>query len=1113
MQRDPFYKKIVAELSSELNPETFELAVADLLRSSWPTLVPIKGGSDSGMDGGVGNFEGEPFPLVTTTSKDVIGNLTRNLTTYKNDGGQQKRVILATSQSLTPRRRKNLHQKAVSLGFTLIQIHDQTDLANRLYQSPKWCKELLNLEGDPAPISVVPKSSRPFYDQPVIGREEAIQWLKEVKGDSLLIGQPGSGKTFLLQQLTLREDYGLFVVSRNRGEIAAAVREHKPKILIVDDAHIEHNLLLDLKQLRDEIGADFIVLATCWPGEANAVADALLIAEKNVHTLDLLPRNDIVKVVQGVGIHDPSWLVREIVNQARGRPGLAVTLAHTCLQGGYNEFITAKLLSRTTLEAFKKLIGRDAAEILAAHAVGGDAGLPMSTVSEILGENLVEVRKTITKLAAGGVVLEKNENLVITPPALQHALIRDVFFSGATSLPHNIFENLLHKTPSLSDTAHAIFGARARGANVPFELLTFLVEETKLWEDFAYIGDNEINWLIERHPEVIVTIAKPALERVPRKALPLLLGKAVGDNRPLNSHPEHPLRQIEEWTRGLLPLGHELSQRRRLLFESVEEWLDKGGDIAVGVECLTYVFDPTFNIHESDPGAGMTIYFRHGSVNLENLTEIYKLWPRAVRLISRLEITDWASILRIVHDWLFGRLENRSKEEHEFTTTCAKEIIASLATIAKNHPGVLHSLRKDAVLAKVDVLIPCDEIFEILYPTERPNADWQAEEAKQLKRVSELAERWGYEPIEIIIERIRTIEKEAKLVNLNWPDYLGQVCFDLAGKVTNPLDWAIKMIEGEMNSSFVYPFLRKAIEMKDSRSWEIINHSLDATNYVSISVLLLLTRGETPPYLVSKALEKVSEVPRLARQLPYDPNNITHHVRRAFLEHSNRHVAVNAVEAETHNYVDGKLSGDLKSSYETALIRFARSNQDYYIGEAVRNNENLAYQWLCAIIQEDYPRFYLYHGALEKAVLALSSEKRRELIGQISDRWGFEELVNLLLRDDLEAYRALLKNPNLKKLHLIPLQGSPNELWVKKARIALDTGYSPEELVRATGHLFKYEWSGDESKYWQSWIDAFSNLLQDDDARIREIGKIGIKEKTHLRDKALREEKQEAIYG
>ena len=74
MIREPFYRKIIEGLHARLDPELFEQCAADLLRAIYPTLVPIPGGKDAGMDGVVASPKevglireacGEDFAIVT----------------------------------------------------------------------------------------------------------------------------------------------------------------------------------------------------------------------------------------------------------------------------------------------------------------------------------------------------------------------------------------------------------------------------------------------------------------------------------------------------------------------------------------------------------------------------------------------------------------------------------------------------------------------------------------------------------------------------------------------------------------------------------------------------------------------------------------------------------------------------------------------------------------------------------------------------------------------------------------------------------------------------------------------------------------------------------------
>ena len=338
MTRDPFYQEILNRLTGKLDPEIFEACVSDLLRDTYPGLVPMCGGNDAGMDGAIADGENEPFPLVSTTQKDVIGNLTNSLNSYILANRKRRKVVLATSQALTPRRIQNLYNRASELGFILINVHTKEDIANRIYHSPKWCLELLGLTGRPPALSLFPKSDRPLLNKKLIGREADLAWLQETQGHRLLIGQPGSGKSFLLHRFAI-ENGSLFVVDEDREEIANGLRSQEPSILIVDDAQIHLPLLSDLKHMRQELGAEFSILASCWLGDKDIVSTTLNVPETSIHTLDLLTRSQVVEVIHDVGLGGPVDLIREIVDQAEGRPGLAATLANLCLRGGVKEVV------------------------------------------------------------------------------------------------------------------------------------------------------------------------------------------------------------------------------------------------------------------------------------------------------------------------------------------------------------------------------------------------------------------------------------------------------------------------------------------------------------------------------------------------------------------------------------------------------------------------------------------------------------------------------------------------------------------------------------------------------------------------------------------------------
>ena len=112
MNGDALYQKIEQRLTGPLDWALFQDCANGLLRDWDPGLVPIRGGSDAGMDGAIADGKGKPFPLITTTSKQCTTNLHTSLRSYIAEGGDQREAVFATSRFLTPKRRRNLDQVA-----------------------------------------------------------------------------------------------------------------------------------------------------------------------------------------------------------------------------------------------------------------------------------------------------------------------------------------------------------------------------------------------------------------------------------------------------------------------------------------------------------------------------------------------------------------------------------------------------------------------------------------------------------------------------------------------------------------------------------------------------------------------------------------------------------------------------------------------------------------------------------------------------------------------------------------------------------------------------------------------------------------------------------------
>jgi hypothetical protein len=1112
MIRDPFYQDIIEGLNRKLDPELFEQCAADLLRGIHPGLVPIRGGGDAGMNGAISDLEGVPFPLVTTTQKDVIGNLTKNLNSYLQRGGPRRKVVLATSRKLGTTKRRNLEERAHQLGFVLIQTHPQEAFADLLYRSPQWCHELLGLTGQPPALSVLPITSRPQIVELLVGREDDLAWLGNTGGDLLLAGQPGSGKTFLLHTFA-KQNGGLFLISDDPTQVAECIRAQEPKAIILDDAHLDINLINKLRQLRTQIGAEFRIIATCWPGQKDYVLQSMQLPTSSVRDLDLLTRDQVVELIKSTGIAGPTELVRELVNQAEGRPGLAATLCHLCIKGDIRQVAIGEALSRDIRTTFEPLLGSEATAILAAFSLGGDSGMPTETVATHLGLSLVKMRQVVTGLAAGGVLTDVGqEKLSVRPPALRYALVRQIFFSGATSLPSS---DLIGQSPDIVETTLTLMGARARGAAVADDLLIEMLEQTssnKVWETFSYLGPSECTWVLENHPDKLPMIAEAALNLAPQKAIHLLLSQAIGDTRQLHSNPDHPLRQIEDWVKSAEPGSSRAISCRETLLDSILSWFTESPNPHVAVQAIAFVLSPTFADNEMSPGSTLIVTLRRGLVTQAEMSTIRGFWPRVMEFLRATPIGNWGPMFDVIQDWLYpSRVAKGVSDEirssmREFAVEMARDIISTNA----EHPGVLSGICRIFKQSEVRLAIELDREFHTLFPAEDWGLDWESTRAKQAAAADGLAASWCSHNPRDIAERVVHYELEARAAGLTWPRWSPYVCERIASMVQSPSAWAHALIEAGAEYDLVGAFLAADACIDDPEYPELLKACLRDARLqfagVSVGLCSASLPGDTLPAILSVLDDRFStwiSVSCTRLEIPED------HVA-ALLSHSDCSIAAAAATGEWQATPRGTIRESLRDFWRTAIIRCLESE---YEGEEIfRRDPSLAFEWLRLRIEENRIFSYRSDNLRSIALQVISLEQRKRLLEQIGDHLWDGEVINGIVDDEPEVYHILLQNQQLKRFHLAPLAGKPTGVWIDKALLALNAGYSAEDVSESVYSDFRFI-DGSESIYWAQWAVSFEPLLTHPDPRIRTVGHIGKDRALAQRDRALTKERLEDIRG
>ena len=575
-----------------------------------------------------------------------------------------------------------------------------------------------------------------------------------------------------------------------------------------------------------------------------------------ISTFSLATR--LYKSLKATGLTGPDHLIREIVDQAEGRPGLAVTLAHLCLQGGVHEVALGDALNRSFLRFFES-VDRQAIEILAAFSVGGDTGLPMQIVAKELGLNLAAVRNSVTKLAAGGVIREIDQHrLSVRPSALREVLVRNIFFAGATSLP---IEALLAEAPSLPEVARTLIGAKARGARINQALLARVLEQADsgiAWGEFASLGHDEATWILQRHADKLIAIARPALRHAPEMTIPLLLTAAVGDHRQPHSTPSHPLRLIADWVHASLPGRGHMVEQRKILFQSANNWLISGGDVHVTLQVFQSVLSPKFEYGTTDPGMGLTWTMHFGYPSVAELLAIEELWSKVLEALKMLDILDWEPVFQIVEAWSYPGRVNVSipPEMHDAMTLFAGRMLSDIVLLSATHPGILHRAAQIAKAIGLEVEIPLDANFDILYPVEDLE-NWKSAEERQVDTVRRLADQWSDLDPAWVVEQIISIEREARSAHIEWPRWTPLLCAEIAPRTALPNIWIQALVDSSAPSDLMAPFLHRAAAISQSGWVDLALTCLEQPSLRWAAVSVVLTLPEPPEDLLAAALQQL----------------------------------------------------------------------------------------------------------------------------------------------------------------------------------------------------------------------------------------------------------------
>ncbi len=1112
--KDPLYRQILDGLAGKLDPDSFELCATALLKEVWPTIAPVPGGSDGGRDGVVS--DDGPF-LVCTTSDQVGRNMRTSLKSHTRKGRKSRRFIIATSAAVTPQQRDTLEQDAADEGYQLLNVYQRVWFAHALHGDRFWRKELLDITGSVPVLSAVPLGRR-LQASELVGRDTEIQRIRGLKTDVVVVGEPGTGKTAVLQKLV--ETGALFVADPDIDKIADACRELKPTIVIVDDAALLPSFgtefLARLKHMRTQIDADFRIAAATWPTEANLVADALELSGRDVVTIERLSRDQMVALLGRLGLKGPTPLVRLVVDQAEGLAGLGTFLADAILSGKADTVFTGEALAERTYSTMERLLGKEARSVLGLLALGGDFGIASDKAAELLRMSVPDYFARVTALASGGIIRETGQDYqrmhAVFPRVLRWVLVRDVFFKGP---PPIAYEKAISALPYPKEATKVLVGAHSRGAYVP-DLQQRVVEadSEEIWKAYAWSGRSECLFALKNNADALKHIVEPALHNAPDVILPRLLDAASEDFRELSQHPDHPLRRIESWTKTLNFDGTDIVRRREQVIRATEGWDNRGqpARASVALGAVLHALNPAVEGSETDPGSGNTLTVTNGQLRVRGLTQLADLWSRALKIIVSQPWTCWKPVFDLIRSWIVGPAFGVSEttDSVEFRASMVARMLRELAAASADRPGLQHELKAIAERRSMSLEVTLDPEYEEVYP--KWSLDLSEMRAVRESSARAFASRYvGKAPSELA-KRLIELEKEAKIADHGWPHVAADACAVIAEEVSEPWAWFDELRAAGCASGCAEPFLRVGASRLSGSTESRLAQCLEEPQFRGAAIWVVLVGSQWPEALVIHAIEKAPSHPEVIYQLSM-VGRLSTVVLDRLLQLPDERVRKAVVEGHWYHLGDEELDESLRTSWRSAILRM--TDGSHVLPEILQADSELGEAWIAARLEASKTT-YLAHdvtSVLENIAAGLPAQARQRLLSRLSVDASFPSSVPAaLLGDELSTYQEFLANSDMKDHHLGVLEGMPNDRWLERAGAALQAGYAANEVAEASfdgGH----SWRGSEAEYWRSWQKSFDDLKSKADEACLAILLEGSRIAAERVERARKREKLEQTYN
>ncbi|MCI0581661.1 MAG: hypothetical protein L0227_02000 [Chloroflexi bacterium] len=1149
----------------DLDPRSFEDLVRGLLseRRTWKSLDAIgRVGSDEGTD--IEGVEwvgvrasansGEMPPGTGTRTWRVQVKRHRSLTPASlrriveamraGTSSPPDGFLLATSADLTPAARRTFLAAALEAGVAEPELWTRSFLEDEL-RRPENAGLLQRffgigsgIEGTVAMPPALEASPGPAL--PLLGRDEELRRLRHGGGDWIILGRPGVGKTRLAYEAgALR-----FVSHASPADIAASIRSRRPRRIVVDDAGLEPERLDAVLALRTG-GLDFDVIAIGWPEHGAAIRRRLHGATEV--SLDLLERSDMDQIVRLLGIEN-YFLRGEILRQAEGRPGWAIAIGAAARSGDIESVVTGRGLF-DQVEPILRRVSRDPEATLAVvsvlAAIGSATAQDIEVVADLLRLSVPELQHALNDAATCGIV-ERNgtdghERWEIRPEPLRHSIVLRRFFELA--VPAVRIEAILERWPQRqSAVLQSVIRAAAagsRGARIRIEswLGSTSVEPSVIAE---YAGLDEpaarraVRHALEGRLAGSLDVLKVAAGRFALpEAVAALLDMGIGDDRPMHSNTDHPVRVLGDLATRVFPNGRTSFALRDPLLRIANDWLAAEPIPArqvVWARLANRLLEPTAEGTWMQLGSPRTAQMMGGFESAENLRRLSEeLWPQVSGRLGSLESRALVEVADLLDAWLRlarGMAGAFGAEPRPDQVAVAREmssrVLADLARLAPEQPGVGLKLRRATRLLRVPVAVSLPTEFRLL--TWDLWRWWEPAKRHAVPALERLGGCWATEPPAAVMGRVAAWRREASVAGANlFPavSFAMRGLADRAGDCEPYIRAALEaglcgeaqgLIQAALSSSAIVPdWLREAVAGPCRRAVLAAVLADGSSDVVARWAVGELTEDEAD--LVELALRRRGGE-AIAREL------LTHPVPgvrgRASLEFK--------IGDLRHGVpLDPRLYPEWSRAFLDAVAPSPSDLGEFHVmeilGKLVENDPDLAEAWLCKRLDElAWDAFHFAIPYQADAVFRRLPPAHRERLARRYAHAPFKSaLIPYYMAGDASLVEGLLADGILEADDVLHGVSSIGEDFAERRAVVEELsaplirhGASPEAVA---GTAYSGGWMGDESQRHVRLVEMFSEMARSETEAVASVGRAGVKMFEAERDRALSSERRERIVG